>query len=171
MAFPLKDVRFTTRSSGGDRLVYPKLLRDRSILPRIDVAIQYFETLLGEERRVLDAETLVHFFGDHKLARCMVACLACSYRYRRCEVEEIVTRTAWRKLRRAGADSPRALRAVLYDHVNDFGHGYLPRAGRVEVLGQIEHTLGLRGGELERLLYLDAEEHAILGRVGPRPRA
>ncbi len=169
MAFPLKDVRFTTRRSGDRLTVYPRLLRDRAALPKIDIAIQYFESLLGRERRELDPEVLAHFFADHKLARCVVACLAQSYRYRPRPLEVIVTRAALRKLQRLGVAAPKALRARLYDRLNDFGHGFLPSAGREETLGRIEHELGLRRGELERLLYLDAEEHAILVRVGAPP--
>ena len=65
MPLSVKDVRFTTRRNGdGDPLLYPRLLKDRAILASIDVALQYFETMVGEERRALDPEALVHFFGD-----------------------------------------------------------------------------------------------------------
>ena len=51
MAFPLSDLRLTTRrSSDGGWTFYPRLLRDRSFVPKIDIAIQYFETMLGRER-------------------------------------------------------------------------------------------------------------------------
>ncbi len=171
MAFPLKDVRFTTRRAGGVLNVYPRLLRDRAMLPRIDVAAQYFESMLGRERRLLDAETLVTFFGDHKQARCLVACLTIAYRYRPRAMEEIVTRTALRRLQRAEADNSIALRLRLYDRLNDFGHGFLPHLERAATLDALEAELALRGGELETLLYLDAAEHAVLTRVGARPVA
>ena len=171
MAFPLKDVRFTTRRGDADEpTLYPRLLRDRSVLPKVDIAIQYFESMLGSERRELDPEALVHFFGDHKLARCMVAALARGYRYRPRELEQVVTRTALRRLRRAGIDSPRRLRLALFDRVNGSGRGFLARDERGAQLSQLEAELGLRRGELERLLYLDAEEHAVLTRVGAPPR-
>ena len=54
-AFSLSDVRVTSRRSrGGDPILYPKLLRDSSILPKISIAIDYFESMLGRERRELD---------------------------------------------------------------------------------------------------------------------
>lgn len=170
MAFPLKDVRFVTRRAGRtEPTVYPRLLRDRSILPKIDIAIQYFESMLGRERRELDTEVFVHFLGDYKLARCLVACLARSYRFRARRLDEVVTRTALRRLQRAEVDSPRGLRFRLYQHLNGFGHGFLRSAEREATYGQLETEFGLRRGELERLLYLDADEHAILARVGAEP--
>src|ERR671935_1220667 len=108
MAFPIKDVRFTSRRNGsGAPTMYPRLLRDRSILPKVDIAIQYFESMVGRERRELEPEVLVHFFGDHKLARCMVACLARAYRYRSPGFEDIVSAAGLRRLQRAGIPSPR----------------------------------------------------------------
>jgi hypothetical protein len=109
MALSAKDVRFTTRRAGdGDPLLYPRLLKDRAILTSIDVALQYFETMVGEQRRALDPEALVHFFGDYKVARGMVASLGRTYRYRTPTVEEVVTRVAWRRLQRAGLTGPAA---------------------------------------------------------------
>lgn len=171
MAFPLKDVRFTVRRDGaGEPVLHPRWLRDRSVLPKLSFATRYFESMLGRERSELEPEVLVEFFGDHRLARCLVACVARSYRYQPQRLEEIVTRRSLRRLQRDGVDSPMALRCWLFDRVNDGGHGYLPGAERGAVIGQMEAELGLRAGELERLLYIDAEGHAILRRVGAEPR-
>jgi predicted nuclease of restriction endonuclease-like RecB superfamily len=171
MAISIKDVRFTSRRSGsGPPTIYPRLLRDRSILPKVDIAIQYFESMVGRERREFEPEVLVHFFGDHKLARCVVACLARAYRYRSPEFEEIVTGKALERLERSGISAPRALRLGLYDRLNDFGHGFLYGRDRHVFLDRMEAQFGLRNGELERLLYLDAEEHAILTRIGSEPK-
>lgn len=170
MSLPLKDIRFTTRRSDDERTLHPRLLRDRSVLPKIDIAVQYFESMVGRERRELDPEVLVHFFGDYKLARCMVAVLAHGYRYRPRELEQVVTRTALARLRRAGIDSPRSLRLALFDRVNTSDQGFLARTERESRLGRFEVELRLRRGELERLFYLDAEEHAVLTRVGNPPR-
>jgi hypothetical protein len=139
MAFPLRDVRFVTRRSAEpEPVLHPRLLRDRSILPKIDIAIQYFESMLGRERREFESEVLVHFFGDHKFTRCMVACLARSYRFRSPRFDEVLSATAVRQLEAAEADSPRALRFRLYDHLSDFGHGFLPESGREATLGRLE---------------------------------
>src|SRR5205814_2489860 len=67
-------------------------------------------------------------------------------------------------------ESPKALRLRLYDRVNAGCFGFLGPAARAEVFAEMEADLRLRGGELERLLTLDAEEHALLVRVGTEPR-
>jgi predicted nuclease of restriction endonuclease-like RecB superfamily len=61
------------------------------------------------------------------------------------------------------------LRLRLYDSLNDFGYGFLNEAARAKVLDPLESELRLRPGDLERLLYLDAPEHAVLTRVGSEP--
>ena len=76
----LADLRKTTRRSGADglRAVHPRFLRDRALAPRIELATRYLEGMLGRARSELDQEVVVQLFGDHKLARCIVACLAAS---------------------------------------------------------------------------------------------
>ncbi|MFN8632411.1 MAG: hypothetical protein U0893_01050 [Chloroflexota bacterium] len=172
MALSVKDVRFTTRRDGNaDPLLYPRLLKDRAILASIDVARQYFETMLGEERRALDPEALVHFFGDYKVARGMVASLGRTYRYRAPRVEEVVSRTAWRRLQRAGLDEPGALRVLLWDAANADRSGFLDGQRRLDVFGGLEGKYALRAGQLDRLVALDAPEYAILTRLGHPPTA
>ena len=80
----LTDLRKTTRRVVKDddlRVVYPRFLRDRSLAPRIELATRYLEKMVGHARRELDQEVVAQLFGDHKLARCIIACLAASYRY------------------------------------------------------------------------------------------
>src|SRR5919206_3059017 len=126
MAFPLKDVRLTTRRGpSGELALYPRLLRDRSVLPKIDIAIQYFESMLGRERRDFEPEVLVHFFGDHKLARCLVACLGRAYRFQAPDPAEIVGPLAFARLREAQLGLPKQLRLHLFDVANDEAHGFL----------------------------------------------
>jgi hypothetical protein len=171
MSLSVKDVRFTTRRNGdGDPLLYPRLLKDRAILASIDVALQYFETMVGEERRALDPEALVHFFGDFKVARGMVASIGRTYRYRTLALQEVVTRTAWRRLARAGLGGPGALRALLWDEANADRSGFLDGERRTRVVGALEGRYGLRAGQLDRLVALDAPEHAVLTRLGEPPR-
>jgi predicted nuclease of restriction endonuclease-like RecB superfamily len=170
MAFPLKALRLTSRRSGGETQIYPRLLRDRSWLPKIQIAISYFEQMLGRERRELETETLVHFLGDHRIARCVVAAMARSYRFRSRTIEEVVSRTALRRMQRLGVDSPIGLRLRLYDAVNRTADGFASAMNRADLFDGVERDLRLRGGELDRLLLLDAEEHAQLIRVGERPR-
>ena len=170
MALPIADLRFTTRRNGAEPpWLYPRLLRDRSVLPKIDIAVQYFESMLGRQRRDFDAEVLVHFFGDHRLTRGLVAALARTYRFRSPMLAEVVSSEALERLRRDGIASPRELRLQLFDRVNDFGFGFLPPAERGSVLGQLERELALPAGQLETLLQLDADECAELVRVGAEP--
>jgi predicted nuclease of restriction endonuclease-like RecB superfamily len=170
MAFPLKALRLTSRRAGGETQVYPRLLRDRSWLPKIQIAISYFEQMLGRERHELEVETLVHFLGDHRLARCVVLAMARSYRFRSPTIEEVVSRTAFRRMQRLGVAAPMGLRLRLYDQANERTDGFASTESRPELFETIERDLRLRKGELERLLVLDAEEHSQLIRVGERPR-
>src|SRR5690348_3032948 len=89
----LTDLRKTTRRVVKDddlRVVYPRFLRDRSLGPRIELATRYLEKMVGHARRELDQEVVAQLFGDHKLARCIIACLAASYRYRARSFGEVV---------------------------------------------------------------------------------
>ena len=77
---------------------------------------------------------LTHFFGDHKLARCMVSCLSSSYQFRSLQIEEVVSGLALQRLLKAGLDSSRMLRLWLFDQVNDYAHGFLGHRERAETL-------------------------------------
>ena len=95
----LTDLRKTTRKAGERRVVYPQFLRDRSLAPRIELAIRYLESMVGRPRRDLEPEAVLRLFGDHKIARCIVSCLATSYQHRpRAFAEEL---TSGRSLGRA----------------------------------------------------------------------
>ncbi|MGE3912641.1 MAG: hypothetical protein AB7K36_24995, partial [Chloroflexota bacterium] len=171
MSLSARDVRLTTRrTQDGDPQIYPRLLKDRSILTSIDVALQYFETMVGEERRALDPEALVHFFGDYKVARGMVASFGRVYRYRTPFLAEVVSRTSWLRLQRAGLMAPGALRALLWDEANADRSGFLAGERRLQVVGRLEGRFALRSGQLDHLTALDAPEHAILTRLGEQPR-
>ncbi|HEY3080934.1 MAG TPA: DUF790 family protein [Chloroflexota bacterium] len=170
MSFPLKDVRLTSRKEAdGQRRLYPRLMRDRAVLPKIAIAVRYFESMIGRKRAELEPETLVHFLGDHKLARCALACLGRAYRFRGPTIAECVSRTAQRRLLRAGVDSPRALRLLLFDRVNAADGGFLDHETRQPRYETLERELGLRRGQLDDLLWLDADGQAILTRIGPPP--
>src|SRR5919201_5317215 len=170
MSFTLGDLRLTSRrEEDGQRRLYPRLLRDRAVLPKIAIAVQYFESMLGRRRAELEPETLVHFFGDHKLARCTVACLGRAYRFRSPTIAESVSRTALRRLLRRGVDSPRALRLLHFDRVNADDGGFLDAEARDPRYESLEREFGLRRGQLDHLLWLDADGQAILHRVGPPP--
>src|SRR5581483_581867 len=92
-------------------------------------------------------------------------------RYRTPRLDQVVTRTAARRLKRAGVAVPGDLRVLLWDEANADGAGFLVGERRAAVNDALEGRLALRSGELDRLLYLDAPEHAILTRLGEMPRA
>jgi hypothetical protein len=172
MRCTLKDIRFTVRRAGADDpLMYPRLLRDRALTPKIDFAIDYFERLVGHERRDLDAELLVSFFGDHKLARCVIAALGCSYRFRPRRIGEVVSKASARRLAARGIAAPKLLRLALFDDVNERRCGFTALDEREAACADLARRLKIRPPDVERVLYLDLDEHAVLQRIGPRAQA
>jgi hypothetical protein len=171
VSLSFRDLRFSTRRSGQARpSLHPRLLRDDAVLPKLDIALQYFESMRGRRRRDFDPEVLVHFFGDHRLTRGLVAALARSYRFRSPSLAEVLGPAVSDRLRMQGIACPRDLRLSLFDRVNDFGYGFLPPNQRVEVLAELACELDLPAGQLEELLHLDADGQAELIRVGAEPR-
>jgi hypothetical protein len=170
VALSRHDVPYTTRRTDGGVRLYPRLLRDRSRLPGIGIAIEYFESLLGHERRELQPEVLVEFFGEPKLARGLVNCLGHSYRFRSRRLEEVVGRLAARRLRRMGLGTPSSLRLWLFDRLNERHDGFVTAGARPELLAACEAELSLRAGQLEQVLDLDSAERMRLERVGGVPR-
>src|SRR6185437_6389952 len=120
----LADLRKTTRRSGDMRVVYPRFLRDRALAPRIEMAIRYLESMLGHPRRELDGEVIVQLFGDHKLARCIVACLAASYRHRPRTFAEVLPDDQAAALVERGLGDPSALRLWIFRRVNAESNGF-----------------------------------------------
>lgn len=173
MALSLKDIRLTVRRTrGADALViYPKLLRDRSVLPKVDICVQYLESMVGRERQDLDTEVLVHFLGDHRLARALVSCLGAQYRFTSPPLMQVVDAPAVARLQGLGISTPADLRLWVFDQLNEGGFGYLSATDRARALSQFEAQLCLQPDQLEQLMVLDAEEHAILRRVSPQPAA
>lgn len=171
MPLSIKDLRLTVRRQGDEAFVYPRLMRDRAALPKLAIAIEHFEASLGKERREIDAEVLVSFFGDHKLARCVVAALGRTYRFHRRRMAELVTKTAARRLAKAGLLSPVDLRLALFDHVNSASDGFTSDAERPAAYAALEAQIGLKAGDIAKLLYLDADERAVLRRAGERAQS
>lgn len=169
----LADIRKTTRRSNteGVRNVHPKLMRDRSLAPRIELAIRYLEGMLGRPRRELDQEVVVQLFGDHKLARCIVACLATSYRHRARTFDEVLTASQVEALTACGITNASELRLWLYRRANGVLPGFVGGVERVPFLREVGEELGLSVEQIETLITLDAPANAILARSGPIPSA
>jgi len=171
MAFRLADVKRTVRSrSDGERYLHPKLLDPISVAAQVTLALAYFRSRLGRVRREVDPEMLVRFFGDPKVARGLVTCLSSSYRWRTQEFAEVLEPNEVAYLESKSIRTPVDLRLFLFDAVNARGHGFLaPEPERDENLKPLAYHLRLTGPRLDQLVALDAEEHAVLVRVGPVP--
>ncbi len=167
----LADIRKTTRrTSAGDlRSVHPRLLRDRSLAPRIEMTLRYMESMLGRPRRELDAEVVVQLFGDHKLARAIVACLASTYRHRARTFIEVLPEQHCAALARAGILTPSDLRLWVFRRVNAELRGFAGAAERASFLRTVAMELELPPDQMDTLLALDAPANAVLRRIGPRP--
>jgi len=167
------DLRKTTRRSGeGDlRTVYPRFLRDRALEPRIELAIRYLEKMLGHTRRELDAEVIVGLFGDHKVARCMLACLASSYRHRARTFAEVVPAEAVASLAATGITTPSELRLALFRRANQHYPGFVGAVERAPFLAGAGQELRLAADQIEQLTALDEPSQAVLVRTGAVPAA
>ena len=169
----LTDLRKTTRHSRKDgmRVIYPRFLRDASLAPRIEMAIRYMERMLGQPRRALDDEVIVQLFGDHKVARCLVACLGAHYRHRPRALVEVLSSEDVARLAAQGIASASELRLWLFRRVNRVLSGFAGRDERAAFMAEAERDLGLESGKLDELITLDTPEQAILVRTGARPSA
>jgi predicted nuclease of restriction endonuclease-like RecB superfamily len=127
MSFKTTDFKKTTRTSNGDRLLYPYQIRDDRYTASIGYAIAYYERMVGRRRAEFEAETLLEFFGDTRLARGLVACLARTYAWRAQTLAEALGDETARALWRAGLRVPAGLRAKLYGLANGrYGGVILP---------------------------------------------
>ena len=137
MSFKTADFKKTTRTTDGARVLYPYLIRDDRYTASIGYAIAYYDRMVGRRRGEFEVETLLEFFGDPRLARGLVACLARTYAWREQTLAEALGEDTARSLRRAGITSPADLRARLYGLANGrYGGVILPheRAEAIEFL-------------------------------------
>src|SRR6185436_7626425 len=88
----------------------------------------------GRRRGEFEAETLLEFFGDPRLARGLVACLARTYAWREQTFAEAFGEQVAQLLWRAGLASPAALRAKLYGLANGRYRGVILPHERAEAL-------------------------------------
>ncbi|MDP9365348.1 MAG: DUF790 family protein, partial [Chloroflexota bacterium] len=173
MAFRRQDIPKTTRKGdeGEPRKLYPRFAKDRALLPKVELAIGYLDGMVGRRRGDLSPDVVLELFGDPKLARCVLACLADSYRYRTPEIAEIVGEEAAGSLVAWDLLAPADVRGHVYRVANERFGGFVADVDRPAFLAEVAGPLGLEPSQLEELLHLDAERNALLIRVGPRPRA
>lgn len=171
MSFAISDFKKTSRKVSDKRMLYPHQLRDDRYLAAISYAIDYYERMVGRPRKEMQADTLLEFFGDPKLARGIVACLSRTYVWHQPEVSEVVDAETFAGLKRIGLDRPAAVRAHLYRYVNTQHCGFLPIVGRSTVIETLCADLPIDRRTFESLLTLDAAENAVLTKVAGTPNA
>lgn len=171
MAFALSDFKKTTRKSGDERVLYPYIIKDDRYLSAIAFAIDYFERMVGRRRAEIDPATLLEFFGDPRLARGLVACLSRTYTWRHLTVREVVDERTYARLEELGLTTPEALRACLHSFVNRNYDGFLLPEDRRLALELFCSGLPISAQQLEELMLLDAEDEAVLTKIGPTPAA
>jgi predicted nuclease of restriction endonuclease-like RecB superfamily len=193
MAFKTTDFKKTTRTTDGERMLYPYQIKDDRFTASIGYAIAYYERMVGRRRAEFEAETLLEFFGDPRLARGLVACLARTYAWREQTFAEALGDQPARSLWRAGLASPAALRAKLYGLANGRYRGVILPHERAEALEFLCSRInmedderrttndegagirlsslgaGLTPAQFERALALDAEDQHVLVKLGPTP--
>lgn len=169
MAFSLTDFKKTTRVTKGRSVLYPHQLRDDRYLAAISYAIDYYERTVGRPRSEMQAETLLEFFGDPKLARGIVACLGRSYTWREQSFSEVLPQEHADQLARQGISTPLALRAWLYHALNQHHDGFLPTKERERTIAALCADLELPPSYFDDLLYLDTPANALLTKVALTP--
>jgi hypothetical protein len=142
MSFKTADFKKTTRTANGQRLLYPYQIRDDRYTASIGYAIAYYERMVGRRRAEFEAETLLEFFGDARLARGLVACLARTYAWRAQTLAEALGDEPARALWRAGLRTPAGLRAKLYGLANGRYGGVILPHEREEALAYLCSTIG-----------------------------
>jgi hypothetical protein len=149
MAFSTGDFKKTSRKGGEGRQLYPYQIRDGRYTASIAYAIAYYERMVGRRRGEFEADTLLEFFGEPRLARGLVACMARTYAWRTQTFAEALGEEAARALRAAGVSTPADLRARWYGLANGRYGGFILPAERDEALaflcGRLENTEGTEG--------------------------
>src|SRR3954468_8098436 len=191
MSFKTSDFKKTSRTTDGERVLYPYQIKDDRFTASIGYAIAYYERMAGRRRGEFEAETLLEFFGDPRLARGLVACLARTYAWRGRTFAEALGDQPAQLLWRAGLARPADLRARLYGLANGRYRGVILPHERAEALEFLCHKInaealektndqrpttnedaqdvGLTSAQFERALALDSEDQHVLIKLGPTP--
>jgi hypothetical protein len=181
MAFATADFKKTTRTAGEAKQLYPYQIKDGRYAAAIGYAIAYYERMVGRRRGEFEADTLLEFFGDPRLARGLVACLARTYQWRAQTLAEALGEDVARALRAAQVSSPADVRARLYGLANGRYNGFILPKQRPEALGLLCERLNnpenapagprttVTPAHVEAALTLDAEDRQVLVKTGQMP--
>lgn len=172
MPFRRQDIPKTTRRSkeDGSRRLYPRILRDKAMVPRVEQMLAYLDAMVGRRRGDLQSDAVLDLIGDARLARCLLACVHGTYRYRPGELSDVIGEQRAANLAEWDLLTPADLRRYVFLEVNrrfDGAVGF----NRDLVLTEIGETLNVTHDELATMLFLDAERNETLVRYGPRPTA
>jgi len=162
MSFKITDFKKTTRTTDGERLLYPYQIRDDRYTAAIGYAIAYYERMVGRRRAEFEAETLLEFFGDPRLARGLVACLARTYAWREQTFAEALGEDTARTLWRAGLATPAALRARLYGLANGRYGGVILPHERAEALEYLCSTITVEQEPKTTQVVPDRESESVV---------
>ncbi|MFL5758452.1 MAG: DUF790 family protein [Thermomicrobiales bacterium] len=173
MLFRRQDIPKTTRTpkGGGTRRIYPRFIRDKRYLPKIDLAIDYLAGMVGQRRAELSQQTVAELLGEPKVARCLLACLGDHFHYVTPSFEQIIGSSRATDLLEWGLETPSDLRAFVYRLANDRQGGFVTSPQRDAFLAELARPLGLDADILSELLHLDAERNAILQLRGEKPNS
>ena len=171
MAFRLEEFKKTNRknANGGPAALYPHQIKDKKVLARLEIAILTFDASVGRRRRDMDAQAMIDFFSDPRLARGIVACLGRFYRYETPDFPQMIGRDAAGRLHESGLTGAREIRSLTYAHVNQHHDGFLTEAGRAACYAELGARFCLTAQQWDVLLHLDAEENQLLTRPGAVP--
>lgn len=174
MRIGLADVKKRISRTDGELLVTPHLLGPRQHTRELEALIALYEAYVGKDRAGFPADRPAELIGDYRVARCLAICLSDWYEWRPVAWPGAASTAEAEALAAAGIDDPSRLRLALYDWVNAAGAGYLISADRDTALDAFAADLGIARHTLDDLLWLDAEERAVLTRTAegtPSPRA
>ena len=173
MSFRLEDFKKTSRKStegsGVPALLYPHQMRDKKAMARLEIAIRTFDTLVGKKRGELNAQVMVDFFGDHRIARGVIACLGQYYKYQTLRFAQVIGTEAESRLRAQGLIHPIGIRSHTYLHVNESHHGFLTEENRSRCYEELSAPFGLAAHFWDALLHLDSEDNQVLTRLAKAP--
>lgn len=189
MPVTLPDIKRTTRrqSSGSAKAQVPYLqpyliLGDEieAMTPVVEKAIHLFAEQQGKPRRAFTAQdqenALRPLCGDYRIARCLIAAMMSYYEYRAPAFADILTPTQLAAFEKLELTTAWQLRLAFYEYINRVGAGFVHDGKRAVALRSFAKHLGnpeladLKPETLEELLYLDAEERAVLFRREDSPQ-
>lgn len=162
------DLRKKTSVSRKDktRRITPLLIETSEERALAGEFCRYFAELENQAKRQRDfsEQSLIERAGgDFKLARGLISAMLNFYTWESETFAERLSREDLEKIEEAGLGNPSALRLALYDYISAPPRsGFVDSRERQEALELFSAGLGLEPGLLQELLYLDAEENALL---------